>query len=178
MKPSLEFIVGFIVGLAIVLGLTAALFLMAKAKVGSAKFDERQQALRGQAYRTAFWSLVGYLGLAAALDVLGVRWAESAVLLFVGVCFAVTVFVIQCVFTDAYFAVNQRPGRYMLLFAGMCVLNTLCVVYTVLMGERLTTGGLLNYHAINAVIVGMFLLMFLSLALKTWLERRRGGAET
>jgi len=178
MKPSLESIVGFIVGLALVLGLAAALLLMAKAKAGSAKFDERQQILRGRAYRTAFWSLVGYLGLAVALDVLGVRWAESAVLLFVGVCFAVTVFVIQCVFTDAYFAVNQKPGRYMLLFAGMCVLNALCMAYTVLDGERLTTDGLINYHAINAVIVAMFLLMLVSLAIKTRIERRSGGAET
>ncbi len=174
MEHSLEYAVGIL----IVLAATLVIAVKAKAKGGvPGKFDERQQALRGRAYKAAFWTLNGYLALCVALEVLGIRWAQHTVLLFVGICFSVTVFALICIWTDAYFAINQKPRFYMGLFAALCVVNALCAAGNVLAGEPLTTEGLLNYHAINAVVAAMFLPLLAAIVFKARLEKRRDGGE-
>lgn len=79
---------------------------------GKAQYDERQELIRGKAYKCAFY--VTLLGISIALctgDYIG-KYVNISVVLFVVLCVGVLMYAGYCIFHDAYFALNSRPGRY------------------------------------------------------------------
>lgn len=119
---------GFLVGLVIVY---VACRWMRQGR-GKAQYDERQELIRGKAYKCAFY--VTLLGISIALcvgDYIG-KYVNISVVLFVVLCAGVLMYAGYCIFHDAYFALNSRPSLTEYLPSG--VVNILCGVMFMILG--------------------------------------------
>jgi hypothetical protein len=158
-----EYILGFATGI-ILVAIATAVFVK-KFKIHS-EFDERQRLLRYRAYQVAFWVLVAYTCINSFLSSgVGIAWADDFTGTFTGVCIAITVFVVICIRNDAYFAVNQKPRFYFILFCVLVAVNLALGLFN--MFDRDTefiTDGLLNFHAMSFVVVVMFIAILTALS--------------
>ena len=116
-------------------------------------YDERQLLLRSRAYRSAFWGLIVYLCLNGFGLAAGFVWADAMTSFFVGICLAVTVFVVICIKNDAYFPVNQQPKFYFGLFGFIMVVNLAAGLIRLLnQNTSFFTDGALNRNILPFVI--------------------------
>lgn len=114
-------ICGALVGVLIVY---VALKLTRDDKNSKSKFDERQEALRGRAFKCGFFTFVGYYCLMSALDISDVNLPmEDSVTYFLGVILGLAVFATVAVKNDAYIALNENYNKVMIIFALIAVVN-------------------------------------------------------
>jgi len=172
---SPNFVLGFFTGLIIVFIVALVIGLIIKKKNGPAKYDERQELIRGRAFKAAFWVLIAYLCLNGLLQVgTGLEWADLMTSSFIGICLSLTVFVVICIMNDAYFAFNQKPKFYMILFGFLIALNlTVGIINLTENDVRFITDGKLNFHVLSFVVVVVFLAVFIALAVKTLLAKKQ-----
>ena len=166
---NVSFAAGALVGILLVI-----LFALWKKRRGTEpRYDERQVVARAKAAQLA-------LGVLAALmlvngfvrEILQTAWAgpflETVVLLLI----AGTVYVLRCVWTDAYFALREKPKTWGRIFAAMLVVNVALGVMVILDGD-MVEDGLLTFPAANLLIAVMFASLLITMALK----RRRDARE-
>jgi putative transcriptional regulator len=174
METSPEYVWGFITGLAIVVAAAVLVFYAMKKRNCETRYDERQQVIRSRAYRAAFWTLAAYLALSGLFSTAtGLEWADAMTGSFIGICIAVTVFVVISISGDAYFGIHEKPGFYLPLFAILIVVNAGMGIINLLDGEAFVTDGRLNFHCTSFIIVAVFLAIFIALAVKAISRRRR-----
>ena len=162
---STEYILGFATG--VVLLAVSALIAAKKFKQQS-KFDERQQLLRSRAYQAAFWVLTAYMCINGIFNMMtGIAWADMMTSSFIGICIAITVFVVICIRKDAYFAINQKPRLYFVLFGGLIVMNLALGMLNVLDEDTsFFTDGMLNYHVMSFVVVALLATALIALTIQ------------
>ena len=83
-----------------------------------------------------------------------------------------TVYVLRCVWTDAYFALREKPKTWGRIFAAMLVVNVALGVMVILDGD-MVEDGLLTFPAANLLIAAMFAALLITMALK----RRKDARE-
>ena len=170
---NVSFAAGTLVGILLVI-----LFALWKKRRGTEpRYDERQVVARAKAAQLA-------LGVLAALmlvngfvrEILQTAWAgpflEAGTLLMA----AATVYVLRCVWTDAYFSLRERPKTWAHIFAVVMVLNAVLGIVSILRGE-MVENGLLTFRAANPMLAAMFAVLLIALALKRRKDRRE-EAET
>ena len=168
---------GFIVGLAAALLVAVVIGLIARKFMGERKYDERQMLARLKAFRCAFWTLLTYLAVGGLLyGATGWLWMDLTAFCAVGICLGVTVDVVVCIHNDAYFALNDNPRFYSFLFGGIALMNLGITVLNIAHGTEFFTDGQLNFHAMNAVVVIMFTVLFIALIVRS-LRRKAETAE-
>lgn len=172
---SPHFVLGFFTGLMIVFIIALVVSLIVKKKNGPAKYDERQELLRGRAFKYAFWVLIAYLCLNGLLQVgTGLEWADLMTSSFIGICLSLTVFVVICIMNDAYFAFNQKPRLYLVMFGILIAVNLTAGILNLTDNDvRFVTEGKLNFHVLSFVVVVVFLAVFIALAIKTLMAKRQ-----
>lgn len=167
MDRSPEFVLGFLLGLCAVAALAALFIWVIRKKHGPAKYDERQAVARLRAYRAAFWTLAAYLCMDGLFTVAtGLEWADAMTGPFIGICVAVTVFASISISEDAYFAINEKPRFYLVLFAVVILVNAAVTVKNLADGVSFVADGRLNYHCMNIVVIVTFLAISVTLAVK------------
>lgn len=173
---NLSYVLGFITGLIIVAIIGFVVGIIAKKKNQSPKvYDERQQLLRGRAYKQAFWVLVAYLGLNGIFNLLtGIEWADLTTNTAIGIFLSLTVFIIACIKNDAYFQVNQNRNLfYWILGIGIAANLAGGIFMSTSEDEQFITNGALNVHILNFMIVIMLLAVLIALIAKSASEKRR-----
>lgn len=172
---SPNFVLGFLTGLMIVVILALVVSVIVKKNISPAKYDERQELVRGRAFKYAFWVLASYLCLNGLLQVgTGIEWADLMTSSFIGICLSMTVFVIACIMNDAYFAFNQKPKLYLILFGVLIAVNlTIGIINLTDRDLAFVTDGKINFHVLSFVIVVVFLAIFITLAIKTLMTKRQ-----
>ena len=158
---------GLTIGIVVGLILAIALILIANnnRKVRS-QYDERQQKVRGDAYRYAFYSLVIY---EVIMFILG--YGEFSlpvpgyVLHFAGVLIACLVLSGYCIWKDAYWGLNNNRRRYGIILIIGGLLNVIPVV------AELTarTGDAFPY--VNLLVCIMLTVVGMELLLKHLIDR-------
>lgn len=173
MSASPMYILGVIIGLLLVIGVAVAIFFATgQHKRRPGKFDERQTLARLKAFRAAFWTLIGYLALNGVyVSATGRHWGDAIVEPFAGICIAVTLFAILCIFYDAYFALNERRSYYLWLFGIVAGGNGVLAALNIGDG-RMITDGVVNFRVSNLIVFVMFLILFVALIVKAVVERR------
>ena len=74
------------------------------------KFDERQLAARGEAYKWGFFSMMLYEAAYAVFGLLGVHWADETAGPLIGIFVGVAVFGCVAEAKDAYVAMDEKPA--------------------------------------------------------------------
>ena len=162
---SLEYYLGFVVGLVIAAAIVYVLRRRIKQKFGKTEYDERQKAVRGECYKVAFWLLVGFLALNGMFCTLtGIEWADPFVMSMTGVLLAIGVFVILCIRKDAYFTMNEQPRFYKRLFLVLIPIVAGTGVASILTGEgSFIENGQLTSEVINFEVAALLLAVLIAL---------------
>ena len=134
--PRTGWVIGFAVGI-----IVAAVVQLIRYYNGSRKdrYDERQIAARGIAYRCGFFTLMIYEAVYSALNALNIRFADDIVGPVLGIFPAVAVFGAVAVVMDAYFEVNASK-KTPILWGVLGVLWAVIGVSNFLTGKAIRNG--------------------------------------
>lgn len=156
---SIEYIIGLIAGILVGLAVVALIRVIAqrkgKVRFGKCEFDERQQFARGKAFQAGFFTILIYEAVYAAVDVAGVKWCANITGIMLGLLLGITVFAIVAITKDAYMSMNERPKGWMVIWAGVILLNAVCGIRQAVGGD-LIRDGLLTEMWMNWMCTGMF----------------------
>lgn len=168
----------FLLGLLFAAALFAVVSVMEKKQKQERRYDERQLQARGRAYQAAFFSLLGYCVVAGMLSLCLEREICSAyTAMFIGVFFSVGVFVVKCIFSEAYFAVGERPGYWLALSALVAAVNIVVVLINLHDGKAIIENGVLTEHSINLGCGILFVAIFAAMLIKTLKDRASDASE-
>ena len=161
-KYSVSYIVGLAVGIVLVFGiLIFATKRFNSDKSMKTKYDERQQLVRGLAYKYSFWTLVSLVMLYAFFDASDIELpVVKSVLIISIIMISCVVHCVYCILHDGYFGINNRPKSYYILFIFIGLSNFLIGIMNSLRGVVVVDGKLdipfANYMAgFMFIIVGI-----------------------
>jgi hypothetical protein len=121
MDTNLPFALGILTGLVFV-----ALVLLIKHKITEKpffKYDERQQLARGKACQSALIVLIGYTFLNGLLSEAGWKWCDDFTSAVIGMFFTLLIFAIQCILTDAYLSLLEKPRTVVVLLVLVSIME-------------------------------------------------------
>ena len=121
------------------------------------KFDERQIAARGVAYKWGFFSLMIYEAVYAMLLALGIRFADETTGPILGIFLGVTVFGAVAAAKDAYTAMDETP-RSRILWPILGVLWLFIGITRVIDGKAVRD-GLLTIDSMQLFLGAAFLVI-------------------
>jgi hypothetical protein len=167
-----SYLLGLSVGLVAVIVIYAVIAMIQKKRGVEAKYDERQEYVRGKAYRHGFLTLLIYCVAVGLVDLYnGPGWCDVYTAMMLGMFTAVTVFAVECILTDAYFVVGQRPAGWLILTGAIAALNLTMFALDLNEGKRLVENGALTHNIINLACGLAFLVIFAAMLFKTLKEK-------
>ena len=170
--------IGFAAGLMVGLILVVVLFKIANTdrKIKS-EYDERQQRIRGRAYKYAFYTMVIYQVLMIGMEIGGISLPiEAYVSEFFGIFLGVTVLGGYCVWHDVYWGLNNDKKRYFIIFGVCLLLNLLPVVMPVISGE-FAKNGIGGAPMMNILVIIMMAILIIEMGIKHFVDMNKKDEE-
>lgn len=165
---SLEYYLGAVIG--IVTGFIFVAFLAWLIRKMGGKFgcknckesyDERQMIARGQAYKTAFFTLMFYMCIVSFIsEFSGNPLLMSFTGIWIGVCLSIIVFAIVCIIKDAYMSLYENAKGIIMMFLAVGISNIGIGILN-LEKQPMIENEALSIHCIN-LIVGITFLIILA----------------
>lgn len=136
------------------------------------KYDERQKMIQGTGYKYGFFTtIISSMLYAMAVDTVEVP-VHPTVAVTACVFLGIAVFMIYCVWKDAYFGLAGISRRYMVLMAAVVILNAASVASHIASGT-LVENGVMGIGGVNVLVA----LLFLSMLIAVWLKNSRTARE-
>lgn len=148
---------GFVVGIIVGLILVVILFKYANTdnKIKT-EYDERQEKVRGKAYKYAFYTALAVQALLCTASICQIEIPiEDYILHFVGILFGCMVLGAYCIWNGVYWGLNNDRKRYGVVFALCIVLNLIAVVGPVMTGMLFEKDGKIGMPVLNFIIIFM-----------------------
>lgn len=163
--------------------LVAAGILLARKKGGgngkvTCEFDERQELIRGKAFKWGFFSYIILLTAYISLDTLGfLKWMEKATACFGIMVLGIAVFAVYAIWHDAYYSLRENNRIYIILFAVVGILNIVGGIRGIAAGDPEKMQGILGENPLNFLVGSLALLILLVTLLKQMKDKREGSWE-
>lgn len=174
---------GFIVGLCLTAAVVLIITIVSIVKNGKAakQYDERQIIARGKAYQVMATTGAIYMVAAALIDLLGIKWAVTALQMLIGLVICVGAFITVCIIKDAYFALSEMSRRKKLSELALVFLiggcNLASFIINVLDGETMIDENGLQMDSIHLIIAVLFLYFSAVLIVKMIADKRTAEEE-
>lgn len=177
-----EYTIGFLIGFSVVILIFLIIAIVLKCKNNHAtEYDERQLIARHTAYKYSFFTLVFYCILCGMLDIADIKWAEIVIQMFLGMFMSVTVFVVICIFKDAYFGIKKGKNNiytFLYLSATITVVQLFSFIFNVFIDKNpIITNGMLNSHLIPLLCAVAFLIMMIATVIKIIISKKEREEE-
>lgn len=164
MANSIEYFLGLVAGIVAGLALVVCLTWIIKkmgGKVGcgcqKGSYDERQMLARGQAYKTAFFTLMFYLIIISLIsELFEMTLFMSFMGIWIGICFSIMVFAIICIIKDAYMSLYENAKGIIILFSVVALLNIIIGVRNIIEKCPMIEDGAISVDCMNLVVGAMF----------------------
>ena len=163
---------GFIIGLMVAAVLLVFIFKFAN-KDGKVRteYDERQKAVRGKAYRYAFYTEIFAQVIISCIFMSNIELPiENYVLLFIGIILGCTVLATYCIWNDVYWGLNNNHKRFHIIFIAALILNILPVYFNSISGT-LTENGKLGMPGLNIIVIIMMVIVYAELLIKSVMDK-------
>lgn len=157
---SIYFYIGMLVGIAV-----AALLVIKfrKKMLGNekAQYDERQLAEQGKAAKLAYYVLMIYIFVYAALQNLEiVTFVDPMIGAFAGIAISILIYACICIKNEAYFPINQSAKKWLHFLDAIGILNLVIFVLNVYgNGGMLEEDGSLTTSFINLLCAVLLLVL-------------------
>lgn len=130
------------------------------------RYDERQKLLQGKSYQWGFNIMIGCEAVLIALKASDAELpVADSVLQFFVMIMGVAGYVTHAIMHDAYFGLNNKIGRYLLVFAIVAAVNVLSSVCCAISGE-LIVDGQLGTMGIGILCSALFVWIFIVLLIR------------
>jgi len=131
---------------------------------GSSKetYDERQLLARGEAYKAAFFTAMGWMIVSALIRDL----FDTSVQMTFGICLSVGVFAIICIKKDAYLSLREKPKTCIRWFLFLALFNLVTFAVNMLQGKALIENGVVTWHATNLVVALLLIVVTVAVMLR------------
>lgn len=170
-QMSTSWILGFIVGMLIVVAVSTVAQRLAKKKgcVGKGQYDERQQVARGKAFTWAYTTLLVYLTLWTVFRTMEVPFFSEALSVWIGALISLGVFVGYAIFHDAYFKASESPKSWIAIISIIGLVNTGLGIARLFRGETIVER---LYENMNLFVGLLFVVVLLCIVVKRATDRR------
>lgn len=166
-------IIGFVIGLVLCVGIFRICNNNNKLK---SEYDERQEVIRGRAYKYGFYAAIFYLVFLTIWPLTEISLNVSdAVLGFCGIILSVCVMAIYSIWNDAYWGINNNRTRYLIIFVVATVINLLVGIRSVVSGD-IIEDGIVQAPCINLLCGLMFLVVTATLLIKKFADKAEEDA--
>lgn len=129
-------------------------------------YDERQMLIRGQAYKAAFFTLMGYMFVSSVLDeMFEIPLFMSFGGMWLGICLSIFVFAAICIWRDAYMSMYSNAKGMILSFLILGIVNLIGGSRLVWNEGLLLENGALSNACVNlvsSVLIFAVLLVFIA----------------
>lgn len=164
-------------GLGLLLAVAAAVIvavLERKSGVVGGRYDERQVAERGRAFRAGFFTALAALVLWACSSGAGIDLFDVPSGCALCLCIAILVYAGVAIFRDAYLRSGDRPGFHLILFFALAAINLYPGVRAIAKGSFLTDGRVTveNGCSVNFPVGVMLLAVAIMLLIKQLIDKR------
>jgi hypothetical protein len=137
-------------------------------------FDERQNILRGNAFRRAFFAMAFIALLYSNIALTLGPFMEDGVSEILLVCIGADVFAVDCILHDAFFTVKEKPWLSMLCTAFLAALHGTNGMRDFRRG-LMVKDGLLTLSVVYFMLAADFIVLFLAVVIKAYVIK--GDAE-
>ncbi|MCR5824135.1 MAG: hypothetical protein K6G60_06880 [Lachnospiraceae bacterium] len=171
---AVSLIAGVAVGILLVV-IVATLAIKSNAPVK--KYDERQIAMQGKAYKYAFITMVIYFGLFAVVSTLSSLPTlftlpfSADILVMLGVLTGAMVFAVTAIIHDAYFRLDENQGFIIILFVITSLINIAIGVVHIVNGDHAGDGVINMLNSGNLLCGAALLVLPISIMVKKLLDR-------
>lgn len=165
---------GFVIGLIVGLVLVVIFYKIANTdKKIKTEYDERQQRIRGKAYKYGFYTMLLYHVLMIGLYLGGITIpVDPYVTEFIGIFLGCTVLGTYCVWNDVYWGLNNDHKRYYIIFSVCLLLNLLPIAVPALTGE-FKKHGFGGAPTINLLVIIMMAILLIELGIKHLIDKKK-----
>ena len=162
---ALVFIIAFTIA---VLGfITARLF-----KKQKPQFDERQELIRGKAYKNAFLAVISYGALYIGASLLIEKeFLTTSVALIIGMFVGLVVYAVYSIWNEAFFSLNQTPKGYIILLICTAFLNAQSGINTIIDGS-IVANGTLALESISLICAISFSIILMTMLVKIVVNKK------
>lgn len=164
------------VGIGVVVGLILAIVIFKFAnKDGKIKteYDERQEKIRGKAYKLAFWTLGVLLMAVTYISMIMPFEVPTYILTFGSFVIAGSVLAIYCIVNGAYWGLNNNKLRYIVVFAVTGIIN-IALAVAAFVNQTIVVDGEIQPIALNLMCGIMLVVVGIAIAL----DNRRNKIES
>ena len=130
-------------------------------------FDERQNILRGNAFRRAFFAMALIALLYSNIALTLGPFMEDGVSEILLVCIGSCVFGVDCVVHDAFLAVKSKPWMYLMSSASVAFMNGIVGMRDFRRG-LMVKDGLLTLSVVYFMLAADFIVLFLAVLIKVY----------
>lgn len=157
----------------IIIVVIAAFVVFLKKKFGVNEYDERQEQIRGTAYKLAFFAVL----IASAAYSIFIRFYErplmqDGVSTMLAALFGVMVFAVVCIWKDAFFSIKNSPTSYILLITAVVILEGYTGFMKIKDGQ-IFEDGLLTFNVCYPAMTVVFLVILVTILLKLFVLKER-----
>ena len=169
---------GFIFGIMVGAILVLVLLKMAnKDRRIKTEYDERQEKIRGRAYKYAFYTMVYYQAILVCLSFAEITLPiDSYIMEFFGIILGCTVLGGYCVWHDVYWGLNNDHRRYYIVFGVCLFLNLIPVIVPAIKGE-FAGNGLSGAPMLNLMVIFMMVVLLAELGIKHLIDKKTEDGE-
>ena len=138
----------------------------------SYNFDERQEIIRGRAFKYAYFSYLIYgIGYSAVSDLLEKDFMTTPTSFLVGMYISLIIFAVYNICNEAFFAFNQKPVSYILIFS----ITTLCSGFSgisAIIDGSIIENGVLTLDCIGVISSITFAIILIAMLLKMIINKK------
>jgi hypothetical protein len=161
--------IGFVVGIIIAFICLTKLNNDGKSKT---KYDERQKAVRGDAYRYAFFATIISCFIVMVLStidgLLNIFGKEVyCIPIFIGLLVQIS----YAIFNDGYVGLNTNMKRFSIFMVFVTIINILVPVRFMIAGEFIKD-GVMQTGFMNLLCAGLFIILLIELLIKRLIDKR------
>jgi len=141
-------------------------------------YDERQERIRGIAYKYAFTamcvtSVVYFFLCGLDLD----RFIEPALAIFIIVIAGIITYAAYCIVNGAYFGINNNKKKWLVLDFVVVVINAACAIEEYVDGDAMENGTLQLTGNANLICAVAFGAVLIALVVKDARDRREAAGD-
>lgn len=123
------------IGICVVFLVVAIIFLIVTKRRCKRKYDERQKAIQGVAYKVGFFTMFAYFLINGFICTEIGNWLPVIEMNFIGIGVGVICYAGYAIFNDAYISLNIKPFNYLMYFSIFAVEGYISFFLNVTKGE-------------------------------------------
>ncbi len=166
------YVIGFICGILSVAIVSIILAKIAKKKNKNIEYDERQQVIRGRAYKTGFKTFAVCEVLAMCNEIgFGFHFMDAGLLHFTILVISLLAFVIHAMWNDAYFQGKEKKVIWVIIMFVAVIFNLVCFFWRD-KSTNFTEDGLMSYAFINLFCAFFCFVILINGVIKIFVDKK------